>query len=254
MLRWPGLGHTSENMVVYNLLHDMVSRLEHRYSPRRLTVISPTPFWERRYGFDALIHNLPPGVLHVYQFKRPYATRNGCVKFVINRDQHGALLSNFLGTARYAFCPLPETLDFVHHRDYALGYTKFPYVHDIPGWGNKLNRARTIRYPNPLAPRTDCLGITDPKKYLPLPKTCLTTWEEVESTVLDTGVRTGVDAPLVRREKPVKHPGRVFYVHISGLEREKRNGAREIPVISQQYDTTSYTRLQALKDELADER
>jgi hypothetical protein len=176
------------------------------------------------------------------------------VKFVINRDQHGALLSNFLGTARYAFCPLPETLDFVHHRDYALGYTKFPYVHDIPGWGNKLNRARTIRYPNPLAPRTDCLGITDPKKYLPLPKTCLTTWEEVESTVLDTGVRTGVDAPLVRREKPVKHPGRVFYVHISGLEREKRNGAREIPVISQQYDTTSYTRLQALKDELADER
>jgi hypothetical protein len=176
-----GLEHTSENTVVYNLIHDMVSRLEGRYH-RHLTVISPTPFWEQRYGFDALIHALPRGRLSVYQFKRPCTAPrkpNGCVHFRIDRDQHASLLNRYRRVARYVFRPIPWTLDFVQQRTTALNWTIFPNVGTIPSWMGKTNLSRTVRLRNPLHPRSctnarqPCPAITDPRKWLPCPKNAL---------------------------------------------------------------------------------
>lgn len=224
----PGLEHTSENTVVYNLLHDMVKRLERRFR-RRLTVISPTAYMERRYPFDALIEGLPPGRLCVYQFKRPHPTRVGCVTFHIDRDQHSTLLYRFGRTAQYVFCPVPWTLDFVHRRQHVLDYTYSPYVHSIPilGWPRKLNRTRTIRYPDPLsrAPELDCFGITDPKKYFPLPDECKLKWKDVERKVRETGIRTGKEGfPKKDDQKIRKGTGRVFYIHIPNDESSPEMG------------------------------
>lgn len=216
------LARTSENTVVYNLLHDIVTSLERRYR-HPITLISPTTNEEHLYGFDALTQGLPRGRIHAFQFKRPKPSVSGCARFEINREQHNALLNRFPpGIARYAFCPIPSTRDFVRSRRRVLERTIFPDVHSIPAWGLKTNNTRTIRLPpQPHVPhlhgRQPCPGITDPGKYDRLPQECLIKWDAIEEVALETGALT-----LGKKELPVELPvekirgrlGRIHYVFI----------------------------------------
>jgi len=215
---WPTrIPLVSENTVTFNLLHDIIERLQRKHGGL-LTVIAPTPRQESIYGFDAVIQDLPPGVVLAFQFKRPVIHRTYSASFTVRRDQCNKLARWFLPRqACYAFAPYPLIQGFLNNRNIILDHTTFADPHNMLGsWRGKASETRTVGYVSP--PGSHQLMITDPGRYVDLKSY---SWGDIQETVFEYGMRIPLSDEERKRISALKEKlpfggfGKTYYVHVS---------------------------------------
>ena len=83
-------------------------------------------------------------------------------------------------------------------------------------YGLRARSRRLVKYVAPVG--SNQIEITDPRKYLPVPK--VSSWEDMEKNIMEIGRKVKRKEEIDKLKRDKRGLGKVFYLYIPGNEQE----------------------------------